>query len=161
MGLPSGVFTTTVQLRFVAAAMLIVRLEGIIVIVERAGAVQSTDKTVESDMLPKVAVIVVGPGDAEVAKPFEPAALLIVATDLDEEPQVTDVVRFCVVLFEYVPVAVNCCVEPRAILGWTGVTSIEVSVALDLVVPAPTTLNVSSTAVSEIIVTTIRNLSCI
>jgi hypothetical protein len=49
---------------------------------------------VKPEILPEVAAIVVGPGVTEVANPFEPAALLIVATDLDEEPQVTDVVRF-------------------------------------------------------------------
>jgi len=65
-----------------------------IVILDPAGAVQSTDNTVKPEILPEVAVIVVGPGVTEVANPFEPAALLIVATDLDEEPQVTDVVRF-------------------------------------------------------------------
>lgn len=94
MGLPSGVFTTTVQLRFVSAAMRIAKLEGMIVILDPAGAVQSTDNTVKPEILPEVAVIVVGPGVTEVANPFEPAALLIVATDLDEEPHVTDVVRF-------------------------------------------------------------------
>jgi len=33
-----------------------------------------------------------------VAKPFEPAALLILATPEGDEPQVTDAVKFCVVL---------------------------------------------------------------
>jgi hypothetical protein len=141
--------------------MLIVRLEGMIVIVDPAGAVQSTDNTVKLEILPKVAVIVVGPGATEVANPFEPTALLIVATDLDEESQVTDVVRFCVVLSEYVPVAVNCCVLPKAILGLAGVTSIEVNVAPELIVPAPPTLQVASTAASEIITTTIPSLFCI
>lgn len=94
MGLPSAVFTTTVQLRFVSAAMRVVRLEGVIVIMDPAGAVQSMDNTVKPEILPEVAVIVVGPGVTEVANPFDPAALLIVATDLDEECQVTDFVRF-------------------------------------------------------------------
>ncbi len=161
MGLPSGVFTSTVQLRFVSAAMRVVRLEGMIVIVDPAGAVQSTDNTVKPEILPEVAVIVVGPGVTGVASPFEPAALLIVATDLDEERQVTDVVRFRVVLSEYVPVAVNCCVVPRAMLALAGVTSIEVSVALELIVPAPQSLQVVSTAASEIIATTIPSLFCI
>lgn len=94
MGLPSGVFTATVQLRFVSAAMRVAKLEGMIVILDPAGAAQSTDNTVKPEILPEVAVIAVGPGVTEVASPFEPAALLIVATDLDEEPQVTDFVRF-------------------------------------------------------------------
>jgi hypothetical protein len=161
MGLPSGVFTTTVQLKFVSAAMRVVRLEGMIVIVEPAGAVQSTDNTVKPEILPEVAVIVVGPGVTEAANPFEPAALLIVATDLDEEPQVTDVVRSRVVLSEYVPVALNCCVVPKAIRGLAGVTSIEVSVAPELIVPAPQTLQVVRTAANEIIATTIPSLFCI
>ena len=94
MGLPSGVFTTTVQLRFVSAVMRIAKLEGMIVILDPAGAVQSTDNTVKPEILPEVAVIVVGPGDTEVANPFEPAALLIVETDLDEESHVTEFVMF-------------------------------------------------------------------
>ena len=65
-----------------------------IVIVDPAGAVQSMDNTVKPEIRPEVAVIVVAPGVTEVANPFDPAALLIVATDLDEEPQVTDFVRF-------------------------------------------------------------------
>jgi hypothetical protein len=66
-----------------------------------------------------------------------------------------------VVLSEYVPVAVNCCVAPKAILGLAGVTSIEVSVAPELIVPAPQSLQVVSTAASEIITTTIPSLFCI
>ena len=62
---------------------------------------------------------------------------------------------------EYVPVAVNCCVVPKAILGLAGVTSIEVSVARELIVPAPQTLQVVSTAANEMITTTIPSLFCI
>src|SRR3990170_6013643 len=64
-----------------------------------------------------VAVIVMGPPAAfEVASPLEPAALLIVATAASEELQVTDEVRSCVVKSEYIPVAINGCCVPRAIL---------------------------------------------
>jgi len=54
------------------------------------------------------AVTVTGPPmDFEVAVPFEPAALLTLATTVSEDVHVTDDVRSCVVRSEYVPVAVN------------------------------------------------------
>jgi hypothetical protein len=67
-----------------------------------------TVRVVDPDRVPDVAVIVVEPAATGVASPFEPAALLMVATDDDDELQVTVVVRFCVEPSEYVPVAVNC-----------------------------------------------------
>ncbi len=57
---------------------------------------------------PNVAVIVVTPTVDEVANPFKPAALLMVAIPVSEEVQVTDDVRFCVVKSAYIPVAINC-----------------------------------------------------
>jgi hypothetical protein len=63
---------------------------------------------VEFDMPPDVAVIVVVPAATAVTNPLEPAALLMVATPVLDEFQVTVVVRFCVELSEYVPVAVYC-----------------------------------------------------
>ena len=54
--------------------------------------------------------------------------MLIVATLVLDELHVTDAVRFCVVPFEYVPVAVNCWVAPMLIEGFAGVTEIDVSV---------------------------------
>jgi hypothetical protein len=48
--------------------------------------------------LPDIAVIVVEPAATAVAKPLEPAALLIAATPMLDELQVTAVVRFCVEL---------------------------------------------------------------
>ena len=80
-------------------------------------------------MLPEAAVIVDVPTATEVALPLEPAALLMVATDVADEFQVTDVVRSCVVLSEKVPVAVNCRVVPRAMLGFVGVTAMDTRVA--------------------------------
>ena len=74
----------------------------------------------------------------DVAKPFEPDALLILATPVVDDPQVTDAVKFCVVLSVYVPVAVNCFVVPRGMLGLVGVTEIDTSVAgvtVSVVVP--------------------------
>ncbi len=78
---------------------------------------------------PDVAVIVVEPAATEVASPFEPTALLIAATDVADELQVTVVVRFCVEPSEYVPVAVNCWVAPSAMLELDGVIAKETSVA--------------------------------
>jgi hypothetical protein len=55
---------------------------------------------VDFDILPDVAVIVVEPAAIALANPLEPAALLMVPTAVVDEPQVTAVVRFCVVLSE-------------------------------------------------------------
>ncbi len=55
-----------------------------------------------------VAVIVVAPVAALEASPSLPPALLMVATAGEDELQVAVVVRSCVVLSVYVPVAVNC-----------------------------------------------------
>jgi hypothetical protein len=61
-----------------------------------------TVRTVEPEILPNLAVIVAVPTAFEVAFAFDLATLLMVATDLAEELQVTvtDVVRFCVLLSE-------------------------------------------------------------
>lgn len=74
---------------------------------------------------PEVAVIFVEPALTAVAKPL----LLIVATEVLEEAQVTLEVRFCVDPLEKVPVAVNCCVALRARTVLAGVTAIETKVA--------------------------------
>ena len=55
------------------------------------------------------AVIVVVPvKNVSVAKPIEPCILLIVATFVIDELQVTNVVKSCVLLSEKWPIAVNC-----------------------------------------------------
>ena len=59
-----------------------------------------TVSVVVPDMLPDVAVIVVEPVATDVANPFEPAALLMDATAVLDEYQVTAVVKFCVDPFE-------------------------------------------------------------
>lgn len=59
-----------------------------------------TVSIVVPDMLPDVAVTVVDPASTDVANPFDPAALLIVAIPVLDELQVTAVVRVCVVLSE-------------------------------------------------------------
>src|SRR2546426_4879188 len=80
-------------------------------------------------MLPSVAVIVAVPAPSAVARPFDPLALLIVATPGLDELQVTWVVRSCIVLSLKVPVAVNCRVSPSGRLGLAGVTAIVDRVA--------------------------------
>ena len=71
-----------------------------------------------------VAVIDVMPTFTAVARPFEPEALLIVATEAVVDDHVAKEVSVCVVLFTSVPVAVNCWVVPFAIVTAAGVTVI-------------------------------------
>ncbi len=59
-----------------------------------------TVSVVVPEMLPDAALIVDDPAATPVARPFEPAALLIVAAAVLDELQVTAAVRFCVVLSE-------------------------------------------------------------
>ena len=56
-------------------------------------------------------------------------AVLMVATVGVNEIQVTELVRFCVLVSLNVPVAVNCWVRPLGIEGLTGVTARDTSVA--------------------------------
>jgi hypothetical protein len=53
-----------------------------------------TVRVVDADMLPDAAVMVLVPAATEVARPFEPVALLIDATPVLDELQVTVAVRF-------------------------------------------------------------------
>ncbi len=57
-------------------------------------------KAVVPKIPPDAAVMVVDPVPTAVARPLEPAVLLIVATDAEVELHVTDSVKFCVVLSE-------------------------------------------------------------
>lgn len=95
--------------------------------------IKVTDVTVSlvftEEIFPNVALMKVWPRLTDVANPFDPAALLIVATLVAEELQVTAVVRSCVLPSEKVPVAVNCWVVPRAIFGVSGEIVIVVSMA--------------------------------
>ena len=59
-----------------------------------------TVRVVGPEIFSDMAVIVVEPAATEVAMPFNPAALLIVATEPAEELQTTDVVMFFVLLSE-------------------------------------------------------------
>jgi hypothetical protein len=83
-----------------------------------------TISVVVPEIDPDTALIVVDPASTALANP--PVA--IVAIDVREEPQLTDVVRFCVELSEKVPVAVNCWVSPTAMLGPEGVTDMDTRV---------------------------------
>jgi hypothetical protein len=80
---------------------------------------------VEPVMEFKVAAMAVAPCATLVAKPWLPLALLIVATLVADELQVTDAVRFCGLPLLKFPVATNCCDEPREREGLAGVTVIE------------------------------------
>ena len=85
-----------------------------------------TESVVDPIMLPDAAVIVVEPAAAAAANPL---LILMVATPVLDELQVTDAVKSCVVLSVNVPVAVNCCAVPLAMAGLVGVTSMDTSVA--------------------------------
>jgi hypothetical protein len=93
---------------------------GVIVIV--------TDCEVEPD----VALIVALPCPTPVATPV----LETETTPLEDEAQLIDEVRSCVVPSEYVPVAWNCTVVPTAIDGFVGVIETETSVAGVIVIVA-------------------------
>ena len=117
-----------------------------------------TVSSVEPETPPQLAVIVVEPAANEVANPMEPVAvvLLIVATDGDDEFHVAEFVKICVVLSENVPVAINCCFAPRAMLGFTGVISNDVIVTTAIVVE-PDTLPDDAVIVVEPVVKAVAN----
>jgi len=101
--------------------------------IERFGAVTAIETSAAgvtvrfADPLtaPDTALILLVPTPAAVTNP--PA--VIVATPMACELQVTRVVRFCVELSVYVPVAVNCSDVPFAIERFGAVTAIETSAA--------------------------------
>ena len=57
-----------------------------------------TVKPVQPETVPNVAVMVTVPWLSELASPLEPDALLMAATLVSDDPQVTEAVRFCVEL---------------------------------------------------------------
>jgi hypothetical protein len=89
---------------------------------------------VEPEIVPDVAVMVVVPVLTAVANPLLPAALLMVATPVADELQLTVVVRFWKVPSLNDPVAVNCWVPPVAIDEFAGVTANAVKVAVGVTV---------------------------
>lgn len=103
-----------------------VELLGVTAMDTRVAAV--TVSGVEPETLPSAALTLVEPCAAAVARPFEPAALLIEAADM-LEAQVTCEVRFWVVPSLYVPVAVNCSVSPLGKVELLGVTPIDTRAA--------------------------------
>lgn len=84
-----------------------------------------TVRTVDPVMFPDVAVIVVVPGVNAVASPLEPAVLLMDATAVCDELQVTAAVRSPKELFEYFPMAVNCRIVDKELAGLDGATVME------------------------------------
>jgi hypothetical protein len=67
--------------------------------------------------------------DVPVAAPLARPPAVIVATLVVADTHVAWLVRSCVLVSVYVPVAVNCFVVPFAIVGLAGVTAIDTSVA--------------------------------
>jgi hypothetical protein len=103
------------------------------------GAVEMEDRVEEvtvkgvlPDIFPDVAVIVVEPGATAVARP----PLLIVATEVSKELQLTLAVRSWLDPSEYLPVAINCSVTPAGTLGCAGVTTMKERVG-DCELPPP------------------------
>src|SRR5579864_2575391 len=83
----------------------------------------------------KAAVIEVFP----TARPVATPAVVMVAAAVFEEFHVA-LVRVCVLLSLYVPVAVNCCVEPTFTVGLLlGVTAIDTSAAVTVSTVEPFT----------------------
>jgi len=78
---------------------------------------------------PEVAMILAEPVPTALANPCELATLLTVATMVVSELHCTVFVMFCVMPLLNVPVAVNCCVVPKGMLGIPGVTAIETKAA--------------------------------
>lgn len=99
-----------------------------------------TVRVVEPEMLPDTAEMSEEPCAIAAAKPWVGTALLIVATAVVPELQVTDAVMSCVLLSLKVPVALNCSVVPAATDGVAGVTTMETSVAFTVSVAVPLTL---------------------
>src|SRR5262249_5377650 len=103
--------------------LAILGLAGVTAIDWRTAAV--TVITVVPEMPLSFAVIAEVPVAIAVASP----PLVIVATGVVADAQVTWLVRTCVDWSVYVPVAVNCWVRPLATLGLAGVTAIDCSAA--------------------------------
>ncbi len=88
-----------------------------------------TERLVELETEPSVAVTVVVPCPALVAIPELPVALLITATCADPVLHVTTDVTSCWLPSVYVPVAVYCCAVPSGIVAAWGLIAIVTRVA--------------------------------
>ena len=81
-----------------------------------------TVKDAAPDRVANSAVTVAGPGAIPVASPLVGDALLTVATEAGDEVQFTEPVRFCVVLSENTPTALNCVPVCSATVALAGET---------------------------------------
>jgi hypothetical protein len=113
-----------------------------------------TVRLVEPVLPESAAEMVVVPTARVVARPFEPAASETVAVLTSDDDQVTWSVMSCVVLSEYVPVAVNCWVLPLATDGLGGVRAMDSSVAAVTVRPVEPVL--PDSAAEMVVVPTAR-----
>jgi hypothetical protein len=104
--------------------MEIMAVAGIISIDSSTAGV--TVSVVEPEKSPELAVIVVEPAATDVTSPLEPDVLLMVATLVFEVFQVTNEEIFWVVSSDSFAIATNSWVVPSAMLGFSGVTVIEV-----------------------------------
>jgi hypothetical protein len=103
-------------------------LAGVIAIESRTAGVTVSDA--DPEMPPnKEALMFVEPTLTDVARPFVPEALLMVATPVFEEFQVTKEETSWVVLSDSVAIAMNSWVVPSTMLGFAGVTVIAVMTA--------------------------------
>ena len=88
-----------------------------------------TLRVVEPVILPEVAVTVAVPRSLAIASPWDPPELEMLTASVLEEDQVTLLVRFCLLLSVYMPVAENWTVRPLATKPFAGITIIDTSVA--------------------------------
>jgi len=81
-----------------------------------------TVRVAAPDSVEKSAVMVDFPAATPVARPLVGEALLTVATDAGDDVQLTELVRFCVLLSENTPMALNCVAVSAATVAVAGVT---------------------------------------
>ena len=114
-----------------------------------------TDRDVDEERVPKLAVIVAEPRVMAETNPFDPETLLMVATPVFCEVHVTEAVKSCVEPSENVPVAVSCNVVPGPMTGFEGATAIDERVltirTVEPVTPrvAPMVVEPAATAVAS------------
>src|SRR5205807_2059350 len=89
-----------------------------------------TSSVAEAVIEPALAVMAAVPMPAPMANPVPP----MVATAIDDELQLTALVRSCRLPSLYVPVAVNCWLVPLAIEPPAGLIAIETSAGLPTVI---------------------------
>jgi hypothetical protein len=99
-------------------------LAGVIAMEDRVAEV--TVRVVLFETAPEVAVMVVVPAVRAVARPL----LLITATEVSDELQVTNFVISPPGATGNVPVAVNCWVDPTGMIGLSGFTVMEVGCSI-------------------------------